>query len=180
MSILADFSSTEEVFQEVCVILWREYGKFDPETDFRRWASVIARNKVYQFRDARARHGKCLSNGVLELIADQALEQSDLLEERRVALHNCLAQLSESDRELVAACYSEASRNFKQVADQLSRPVNTVYKALQRIRRALASVHRSTYRRRRITTHFIDECTIPFHTQELGRLIDALCDRSIE
>jgi RNA polymerase sigma-70 factor, ECF subfamily len=137
MSILADFSSTEEVFQEVCVILWRDYAKFDPETDFRRWASVIARNKVYQFRATQARHGKCLSNKVLELIADQALEQSDLQEERRIALHNCLAQLSESDRELVAACYSEASRNYKQVAEQLSRPVNTVYKALQRIRRAL-------------------------------------------
>jgi RNA polymerase sigma-70 factor (ECF subfamily) len=137
MSLLGDFSSTEEVFQEVCVILWREYGKFDPETDFRRWASVIARNKVYQFRDARARRGKCLSNEVLELIADQALDKSDLLEERRVALHNCLALLSDSDRELVAACYSEPSRNFKQVAEQLSRPVNTVYKALQRIRRAL-------------------------------------------
>jgi RNA polymerase sigma-70 factor, ECF subfamily len=137
MSILADFSSTEEVFQEVCVILWREFGKFDPETDFRRWASVIARNKVYQFRDARARRGKCLSNKVLELIAEQALEQSDLLEERRAALHNCLDKLSETDRELVAACYSETSRNYKQVAEQLSRPVNTVYKALQRIRRAL-------------------------------------------
>jgi RNA polymerase sigma-70 factor, ECF subfamily len=137
MSILADFSSTEEVFQEVCVILWREYGKFDPETDFRRWASVIARNKVYQFRDAQARRGRCLSNSVLELIADEAVEQSDLLETRRIALHGCLAQLSESDRELIAACYSEASRNFKQVAADLSRPVNTVYKALQRIRRAL-------------------------------------------
>jgi RNA polymerase sigma factor (sigma-70 family) len=50
MSILADVSSTEEVFQEVCVVLWREFGKFDPNTDFRRWASVIARHKVYQFR----------------------------------------------------------------------------------------------------------------------------------
>jgi len=137
MSILADFSSTEEVFQDVCVILWREYGKFDPQTDFRRWASVIARNKVYQFRDAQARQARRLSNEVIELIAEQALEQSDLLEERRVALHKCLAKLSESDRELVAACYSEASRNYKQVAVQLSRPVNTVYKALQRIRRAL-------------------------------------------
>lgn len=137
MSILADFSSTEEVFQEVCVILWREFAKFDPETDFRRWASVIARHKVYQFRHAQARHGKCLSNEVLELIADQAVESADLLEERRVALHRCLDQLSDSDRELVAACYSETRRSFKQVAKQLSRPANTVYKALQRVRRAL-------------------------------------------
>lgn len=137
MSILGDFASTEEVFQEVCVVLWREYGKFDPDTDFRRWASVIARNKVYQYRDSRMRHGRCLSNLALEMIAEQALEQSDMLEERRVALHHCLAQLSESDRELVAACYSESSRSFKRVAEQLSRPVNTVYKALQRIRRVL-------------------------------------------
>jgi RNA polymerase sigma-70 factor (ECF subfamily) len=137
MSILADFSSTEEVFQEVCVVLWREFGKFDPETDFRRWASVIARHKVYQFRQAKARHGRCLTNEVLELIAEEALERSDLLEERRAALHHCLAELKKSDRELIAACYSETSRNFKQVAEQLRRPANTVYKGLQRIRRVL-------------------------------------------
>jgi RNA polymerase sigma-70 factor (ECF subfamily) len=137
MSILADFSSTEEVFQEVCVVLWREFGKFDPETDFRRWASVIARHKVYQFRQARARHGRCLTNEVLELIAEEALVMSDLLEQRRAALHHCLAKLKGTDRELIAACYSETSRNFKQVAEQLRRPVNTVYKGLQRIRRVL-------------------------------------------
>ena len=137
LSILADFGSAEEVFQEVCVILWREYEKFDPETDFRRWASVIARNKVYQFRASQARRGNRLSNEVLELISHQALEQSDLLEDRRVALHNCLKRLPESDQDLVSACYSDSNRSFKQVAEQLNRPINTVYKALQRIRRAL-------------------------------------------
>jgi len=137
MSILADFSSTEEVFQEVCVVLWREFGKFDPNTEFRRWASVIARNKVYQFRQSRARHGRCLTNEVLELIAEQALETSDLLEERRAALHRCLSELKESDRELISACYSEIPQNYNQVAEQLRRPANTVYKALQRIRRVL-------------------------------------------
>jgi len=137
VSLLADFSSAEEVFQEVCVVVWRKYEQFDPETDFRRWASVIARNKVYQHRSKQARQVRCLSNEVLELIADEALDQSDLLEQRRLALHGCLNKLSESDRKLVSACYSDANRSFQRVAQQLSRPVNTVYKALQRIRPAL-------------------------------------------
>jgi RNA polymerase sigma-70 factor (ECF subfamily) len=98
---------------------------------------VIARHKVYQFRQSQARHGRCLTNEVLELIADEALEMSDLLEERRVALHRCLAELKESDRELIAACYGDTHRNFNKVADELRRPVNTVYKGLQRIRRVL-------------------------------------------
>ena len=151
MSILADVSSTEEVFQEVCVVLWREFGKFDPDTDFRRWASVIARHKVYQFRQAQARHGRCLTNEVLELIAEQALEMSDLLEERRVALHRCLAELKESDRELIAACYSETSRNFNTGCRAAAPPRKH---GLQRTATAPAStsrVHSSTYRRGRIT-----------------------------
>lgn len=137
MSLLGDFSSAEEVFQEVCVILWREYEKFDPETDFRRWACVIARNKVYQHRDSQMRKEKQLSHEVLELLADEAVEKADLLEERRLALNQCVGKLAPSDRELVAACYSEQRCSFQTVAEKLSRPTNTVYKALQRIRRVL-------------------------------------------
>ena len=85
----------------------------------------------------QARHARRLSNEVLELIADEALAQSDLLEERRTALHTCLKKLTTTDRELVAACYSDQGCSFQQVAEQLRRPANTVYKALQRIRRSL-------------------------------------------
>lgn len=137
LALLADYSSAEEVFQEVCVILWRKYEQFDPETDFRRWAAAIARNKVHQHWDRQTRQARCLSYEVLELLAEEAVEQSDLLEERRKALHVCLSKLPKSDRELVSACYSDANRSFQKVAEQLHRPINTVYKALQRIRNSL-------------------------------------------
>ena len=136
-SLLGDFSSVDEVFQEVSVVLWRKYEQFDPATDFRRWAAVIVKNKVYQHWDKQSRQEQCFSHEVLEMIAEQALEQSDVLEERRKALHVCLAKLPPTDRDLVSACYSDVDRSFQKVAEQLRRPANTVYKALQRIRRAL-------------------------------------------
>lgn len=137
LAMLADYAGAEEVFQEVCVVLWRKFDQFDPDTDFRRWAGAVARNKVYQYRDKQARQARCLSNEVLELVAQEALEQSDVLEERRLALHGCLSKLGERDRELISACYSDTTRSFQNVALQLDRPINTVYKALQRIRSSL-------------------------------------------
>lgn len=137
VTLLGNVADAEEVFQEVCVVLWTEYEAFDPATDFRRWASVVARNRVLGFRTKQGREAKRLSDVAIELLAEEAVQHADLLEERRRALHGCLDKLPASDRQLVAKCYSDANRSFNTVATQLDRPVNTVYKALQRVRRAL-------------------------------------------
>lgn len=137
VTLLGNVADAEEVFQEVCVVLWTEYEAFDPATDFRRWASVVARNRVLGFRTKQSREAKRLSDVAIELLAEETIQHADLLEERRRALHGCLDKLSSTDRQLVAKCYSDANRSFNTVAKQLDRPVNTVYKALQRVRRAL-------------------------------------------
>ncbi len=137
MTLLGKAADAEEVFQEVCVVLWREYEVFDPDTDFKKWASVIARHRVMRFRALESRRARQLSDRAVELLAEQAVEEADLLEDRRQALHGCLEKLAPADRELVATCYGELECSFRQVAEQLGRPANTVYKALQRIRRAL-------------------------------------------
>ena len=118
-------------------MLWREYMNFDPATDFKKWVSVIARHKVMRFRTLKHRNSRLLSDDALQLIADEAVEQSAVFEERRMALHDCLEKLSRSDRALVAACYSDSDRTFRNVAEQLGISSNTVYKALQRARRLL-------------------------------------------
>lgn len=137
VTLLGNVADAEEVFQEVCVVLWSEYEKFDPSTEFRRWASVVARNRVLGFRTKQSREAKRLSDVAIELLAEEAVERADLLEQRRAALHRCLDKLPPSDRQLVAKCYSDAQRSFEAVAEQLGRPTNTVYKALQRVRRGL-------------------------------------------
>ena len=61
----------------------------------------------------------------------------DTVHSRRDALRGCLKKLPENDRHLVDRCYGDSRQSFKTAAEELGRPINTVYKALNRIRRAL-------------------------------------------
>jgi RNA polymerase sigma-70 factor (ECF subfamily) len=119
------------------VVLWREYKSFDLSTNFMKWAGTVAFNQVRRFRRTKARHEKTLSDGVVELLSIEAIDRSELLEARRLALHGCLKKLSSSDRQLVEQCYSDARGTIREAAQRLGRPANTVYKALNRIRGAL-------------------------------------------
>jgi RNA polymerase sigma-70 factor (ECF subfamily) len=137
VSLLGNAAHAEEVFQEVCVVLWREYETFELGTNFVKWVSVIAHHQVHRFRRQQRRVGPQLSDAAVELLAADAVERVDVLESRRDALRGCLEKLPERDRQLVGHCYAESGVSFKTVAQALGRPVNTVYKALHRIRRNL-------------------------------------------
>lgn len=137
VSLLGNAAHAEEVFQEVCVVLWRECETFQLGTDFVRWVSVIAHNQVHKFRRQQRRVGPQLSDATVDLLAQDAVERADLLESRRDALQQCLDKLPAKDRQLVRTCYGDAQTTFKTAAEDLGRPVNTVYKALNRIRRSL-------------------------------------------
>jgi RNA polymerase sigma-70 factor (ECF subfamily) len=137
VSLMGNAAHAEEVFQEVCVVLWRECETFELGTNFVKWASVIAHHQVYRFRRQQRRAGPQLSDAAVEMLAEDAVQRADLLESRRDALRRCLEKLPDSDRQLVRHCYSDGRTTFKTVAQLLGRPVNTVYKALNRIRKSL-------------------------------------------
>jgi RNA polymerase sigma-70 factor (ECF subfamily) len=137
VSLLGNSADAEEVFQEVCVVLWREYEMFELGTNFVKWVSVIAHHQVYRFRRQQRRVGPQLSDAVVDLLAQDAVERADLLESRRDALRRCLDKLPDKDRQLVRHCYSDSRVTFKSAAQELGRPANTVYKALNRIRKSL-------------------------------------------
>src|SRR5262245_43430382 len=137
VSLLGSSADAEEVFQEVCVVLWREYETFELGTNFVKWVSVIAHHQVYRFRRQQRRVGPQLSDATVDLLSQDAVDRADLLESRRDALRKCLGKLPDKDRQLVQHCYSDSRSSFKTVAQDLGRPVNTVYKALNRIRKML-------------------------------------------
>jgi RNA polymerase sigma-70 factor, ECF subfamily len=137
VSLLGNSTDAEEVFQEVCVVLWRECNTFELGTDFVKWVSVIAHNQVHRYRRVLRRGGPQLSDAAVELLSRDAVERVDLLESRRDALRTCLEKLPDTDRQLVRQCYSDSRQTFREVAQHIGRPSNTVYKALNRIRRLL-------------------------------------------
>lgn len=137
--LLGNPADAEEVFQEVCVVLWREHEKFRLGTDFVKWVSVIANNQVHRFRNKSRRKNFPLDEQLLGAVAEAAVGRADIFESRREALRSCLRKLSRDDRQIVQQCYDHETKNFKTAAERLGRPVNTVYKALNRIRRMLHS-----------------------------------------
>lgn len=125
-----------EVFQETCVILWKKFQAFPSERDFTGWACRVAYYEVLKFRKRQGRDHLRFGDDVLDAIAEERLVMSDSLEARRRALVSCLEKLSPRDRELIN-CRYDGRRTAKQVGEELGRPMNTVYKALDRIRRQL-------------------------------------------
>lgn len=137
VTLLGNTAQAEEVFQEVCVILWREYETFQLGTDFVKWVAVIAHNQVRKFRRQRKQVGFQLDEVTFDLLATEAVDRVDLFDYRRDALRRCLTKLTPADRTLVQECYQDHKVNFKATAHKLGRPENTVYKAMNRIRRVL-------------------------------------------
>lgn len=136
-SLVPHRADSDEVFQETCVVLWREFKTFAPGTNFLAWALAVALNQVRSYRH-RVRGSRVIYSedlvAALEQEQRQVLSQQDA---RGEALEHCLEELRERDRQIIRLYYAEAKRTAGDVAEQLNRPVNTIYKALARIRRTL-------------------------------------------
>lgn len=135
-------ADVEDVLQETSVILWQKFAEFQPRSpetadeEFGQWSRSIARLEVFRAMREHGRASIALDENVINLIADEQTAMSDELDARRAALSACMEKLPEPDRALIQSCYA-GGKPIKDVADELGRPHNSVYKSLGRIRGAL-------------------------------------------
>ncbi len=134
--LLPNRDDAEEVFQETCIAFWRAFEDFEPGTDFTAWARQVARNRVLAFCKQRRRDRHVFHDEVVQTIADDVPVQPELLDARRTALAQCLKKLRPRDRQLIEQRYQQKTTTVE-LAERVGRPLNTVYKALGRIRRTL-------------------------------------------
>jgi RNA polymerase sigma-70 factor (ECF subfamily) len=138
--ILAQVPNTqdaEEVLQETNVVIWAKYHKFAPGTNFFAWAAQIATYEILKFRQRHQRDKLRFSDEFVETVAAEADARSDDdFEMRRRALEQCLQSLRPEDRELIRLRY-QPGESGTSVAEELDRPVNSVYQSLGRIRKTL-------------------------------------------
>jgi RNA polymerase sigma-70 factor (ECF subfamily) len=136
LTVLPRIEDAREVFQNTCVVILNKSDQYVPGTDFARWACQIAHFEICNYRRKRQRELLVLDSQVLDSLALKQFQDWDEADRRQAALQRCLGRLSEADRQLIEARYR---RNIpaRQLAAELSRPEDTVYKALQRIRHRL-------------------------------------------
>jgi RNA polymerase sigma-70 factor, ECF subfamily len=136
MSLVPNWADADDLFQECSIVLWSKKGEFTPGTNFLAWACQIALNKVFNLRKRQARNRLTFDVEFIKAVADERLAGRERLDERVAALESCVEKLKPRDRELLDRWYQRRGTT-KVLAEQLGRPLDTVYKALKRIRMAL-------------------------------------------
>jgi RNA polymerase sigma-70 factor (ECF subfamily) len=135
-TLVPNHTDAEEVLQNTNLVLWREFGSFEIGTNFAAWACRVALNQVLAWRKKRQRDRLQFSDEFLGVIATEAAEANDLLEERRRVLAGCLSKLPADQRELIRLRYTEEG-SIETVAQKARRTVEATYRALSRIRHTL-------------------------------------------
>ncbi|WP_411844855.1 sigma-70 family RNA polymerase sigma factor [Roseibacillus persicicus] len=126
----------DEVMQEVSIVLWKKFDKFEPGTEFIRWAYAVARFEVLAYRRKKARDRLCFSENLLELLANEYEEERQVLEDERHALAACLERLPASERELILTAYGKDLR-INEIAEASGLTASSLYKRLNRLRKRL-------------------------------------------
>jgi RNA polymerase sigma-70 factor (ECF subfamily) len=136
-TLLPHWSDAEDVLQRTRIVLWQKFLQFKPESNFKAWALQVARFEVNNFRRTQRSERLCFDDDLVASLAEVRGTLTDDLERRRAALLLCLKRLRPSDRQIIRHCYGPKSTTTKEAAERLHRPANTLYKALNRIRRTL-------------------------------------------
>tara|TARA_R110002096_G_scaffold203718_1_gene389017 strand:+ start:1998 stop:2555 length:558 start_codon:yes stop_codon:yes gene_type:complete len=126
----------DEIMQEVSLVAWEKFDQLRNIEEFPKWACVIARYQILNFRRRHSRDRLVLNENVFELLLEESLEESSLNEKRLNHLQQCLAKLPEKSRQLVLTAYQPDS-TIETLASTMGRKANALYQQLWRLRRTL-------------------------------------------
>jgi RNA polymerase sigma-70 factor (ECF subfamily) len=138
LTLLPHRADADDVLQDASLAMWDRFDESAPPAEFLLWARRVAYHKVLDFYKKSNRATARLSRLFVERLAEVAAARADSLQldDRREALAGCVEKLPERDRELLARRFAEGATT-QSTSEQLGRSVDSVYKALAKIRAAL-------------------------------------------
>ena len=139
LSLLPNWTEAEDVLQQTSLVLWEKFDSFDPESDkedFTRWACQIAKYHVLNRLKKLSRDRHVFSDALVDLLAEEGIEDITLLDAKRRALGSCLDGLQTRHRQLIQARYS-GLWSIKDLAQTWGCTPNSLYRRLNRLRRLL-------------------------------------------
>jgi RNA polymerase sigma-70 factor (ECF subfamily) len=137
-SLVGDADVTEDIFQEVSVVVLQKAEEFVPGGDLQAWCRGIARNVVLRERDKSRRLRPFEDDRVLELI-DVAFSENagrELIDSRHTLLRKCMEKLASPSRELLDLRY-QGGLSLRQISLKLGRTEAAVQVGLSRLRKWL-------------------------------------------
>jgi RNA polymerase sigma-70 factor (ECF subfamily) len=135
VTFLPRVEDAEDVLQSVNAVLWEKVDCFEPGTNFLAWARRIAYYEILGVRRKMASKRLLFDTELVSLLSEE-MSEPDTIDLRRRALGGCIRKLRGPDREVLALRYEDA-HSVASIAEELGRPVKSIYRSLERIRMAL-------------------------------------------
>lgn len=133
---LPSLEDVDEVMQEVSLVAWKKFHTLDDRALFPRWACLIARYEILKRRRMHARDRLTFDEDIIQLLADEAADESPRRQRQLAALDECISKLPRERRELALAAYAPGASK-KNLAAQLRSTEAALYQLLARIRMEL-------------------------------------------
>ena len=135
-SLLPTWTDADDVLQQTAIVIWRKFEQYDPETNFMKWACVIARFEALAYRRKMARDRLVFREDVMELMADEGVEELEPRRSEHTALESCLAEMPEKHRRFITLAYTPGVK-IKEMAEEAGSSAAAFYMRLKRLRRKL-------------------------------------------
>ncbi|NLF08159.1 MAG: sigma-70 family RNA polymerase sigma factor [Pirellulaceae bacterium] len=135
-AIVRNWQDADDLFQDVCMVLWRKFETFRPGSSFFSWARQTAKLEVRNFL-RRKKSSTYVNEQVLDVLAEMPIDaRDDETKHYLAALRRCGKKLVSTDKQMLVFYYVE-NLGSRQIADRLDRPQSSVCNSLKRIHRWL-------------------------------------------
>lgn len=135
-SLLPTWSDADEVMQQTAIVAWRKFEQYDLETNFMKWAFVIARFEALAYRRKMARDRLVFREDVFDLMADEGEEEIETRRKEHSALEECLAAMPDKQRQFITLAYTPGIK-VKEMAEEAGSSAAAFYMRLKRLRHQL-------------------------------------------
>ena len=104
-TLLPDPDQAQDVYQESVMTLWEKFGEYRADEPFLPWAYRFAHFKVLAHRKKNRRQPALLADDVLNILAEEQVQEDEQFEAQLRLLPGCLDKLTPNERRLVEVRY---------------------------------------------------------------------------
>lgn len=141
-AIVRDHHIAEDVLQEVSMLAMQKAEQIKDADTLIPWLRVAARYRALKAVEKRNKRPALMDGELLDLMESHWQEVDRLsMQEVSQALHDCIAKLAPQSKKLVELRYG-VGLGVRDIASQLNRKADTLYKNFTRIHAGLAQCMR--------------------------------------
>ena len=136
LSLTAQKSSADDIFQETSIFLWQEFHRFEIGTNCLSWSKAVAYNRIREYRRKRSDDKLVFTDSLMDSLEEEVDNKQDIFDQRWNVLSSCMSGLSDKNKSLFHDFYAK-KMTAQQLADELGRSIFGIRKSIHKIRKFL-------------------------------------------